>query len=83
MIGKRKAALYEESSHLLGFGEIDKMITLISKKITNSDKESIGMQWDFFISNKGKICYGLFRTVGLLINSDVVESVCKPLSKTG
>ena len=77
--GKRKIAFYEECSHLLDLGEIDRMISLISHKTTDSNRESVEKQLDYFAGNKEKMRYGLFRAAGLFIGSGVVESACKIL----
>ena len=77
--GKRRASLKEKCFHLLDLGEIDQMITVISKHITKSNRESIEKQMEYFTVNKWKMRYGLFRATGLFIGSGVVESACKTL----
>jgi len=72
-------AYYEECSHLLEIGEIDQMITLISRKITKYNREAIEKQLAYFSGNKEKMRYGLFRAAGLFIGSGVVEAACKTL----
>jgi len=74
-----KIAFYEECSRLLDFGDIDRLVALISQKTTDSNREPIDRQLDYFISNKYKMRYGLFRAVGLFIGSGVVESACKTI----
>ena len=77
--GSRRAALYEECLNLLDLGEIDQMISLIAEHMNVLNRTSIEKQLDYFISNKGKMRYGLFRAAGLFIGSGVVESACKAL----
>jgi hypothetical protein len=77
--GKRKTTFYEECSHLLDRGEIDRMISLISHKTTDSNRKSVEKQLEYFANNKDKMRYGLFRAAGLFIGSGVVESACKTL----
>jgi len=75
----QRNAFYEKCVHLLDLGEIDQMISLITKKITKRNKESTEKQLAYFISNKEKMRYGLFRAAGLFIGSGVVESACKTI----
>ena len=75
----RKVEFYEKCSRLLDLGEIDQMVNLISQKTTDSNKDAIDKQLGYFIDNKDKMRYGLFRAVGLFIGSGVVESACKTI----
>ena len=77
--GKRRAALYEECFHLLDLGEIDRLVTVLSNQIVKPNSVSIEKQLEYFIVNKWKMRYGLFRAVGLFIGSGVVEAACKTL----
>jgi hypothetical protein len=70
---------YMKCRHLLDLGEIDQIVKLISQKITRSNKKDIEKQLNYFIENKNKMRYGLFRAVGLFIGSGVVESACKTI----
>ena len=75
----QEKAFYDKCAHLLDLGEIDQMISLITQKITKYNKESVEKQLVYFISNKEKMRYGLFRAAGLFIGSGVVESACKTI----
>ena len=74
-----QTAFYKKCSRLLDLGEIDKLVNLISQKATDSNKDTIDKQLLYFIDNKTKMRYGLFRAVGLFIGSGVVESACKTI----
>jgi hypothetical protein len=75
----RQDTFYEECSHLLDLGEIDKMIALVSHKAIDSNRASIEKQLEYFTGNKRKMRYGLFRAAGLFIGSGVIESACKTI----
>jgi hypothetical protein len=74
-----QTAFYDECSHLLDLGDIDGLATLISQKVTDSNREDIDKQLLYFTDNKIKMRYGLFRAAGLFIGSGVVESACKTI----
>jgi len=75
----KKTAFYEECSRLLDFGDIDSLVSLVSQKATESNKDDIDKQLGYFSGNKEKMQYGLFRAAGLFIGSGVVESACKTI----
>jgi len=68
---------YMKCRHLLDLGKIDQIVTLISQKVSSSNKNAIDKQLNYFTENKNKMRYGLFRAVGLFIGSGVVEFACK------
>jgi len=74
-----QAAFYDECSRLLDLGDIDNLAAIISKKANDSNRDEIDKQLRYFIDNKDKMRYGLFRAVGLFIGSGVVESACKTI----
>ena len=75
----KQIAFYEECSRLLDLGEVDKLVDLVSQKVTDSNKDAIDKQLPYFVDNKNKMRYGLFRAVGLFVGSGVVESACKTI----
>ena len=75
----KKTAFYEECSRFLDLGEIDQMISLILQKATDSNIDEINKQLAYFIDNKNKMRYGLFRAVGIFIGSGVIEASCKTI----
>jgi len=76
---ERKTVFFEKCYHLLEFGEIDQMADWIKQKTTDSNRESVDKQLAYFIGNKDKMRYGLFRATGLFIGSGVIESACKTI----
>ena len=68
---------YMKCRHLLDLGEIDQIVNLISQRVTSSNKNAIDKQLSYFVENKNKMRYGLFRAAGIFIGSGVVESACK------
>jgi hypothetical protein len=76
---RKQIAFYEKCAQLLDFGDIDQLVALISQKITASNKGLIEKQLEYFIGNKDKMRYGLFRAVGLSVGSGVIEAACKTI----
>ena len=76
---QKKAIFFEKCYGLLELGMIEQMTELIEHKITDSNRESVNKQLAYFISNKDKMRYGLFRSVGIFIGSGVVEAGCKTI----
>jgi hypothetical protein len=74
-----KTEFYEECSRLLDLGDIDSLVSLVSQKATEYNKDDIDKQLGYFSGNKEKMQYGLFRAAGLFIGSGVVESACKTI----
>jgi hypothetical protein len=76
-----QAAFYDECSHILDLGDIDGLVALISQKATSSNRDEIDGKLNYFVSNKEKMRYGLFRAAGLFIGSGVIESACKTIAE--
>jgi hypothetical protein len=76
---QKKNAFYEKCYRLLELGEIDQMVGLIELRTTNVNRESIEKQLAYFIGNRDKMRYGLFRAAGLFIGSGVIEAACKTI----
>jgi len=76
---KKKNAFFEKSYSLLELGEIDQMADLIMRKSIDSNRESVSKQLSYFLGNKDKMRYGLFRAAGLFIGSGVIEAGCKTI----
>lgn len=76
---ERKTLFAKKCYRLLELGEIDQMADWIKQKSTDANRESVDKQLAYFIGNKDKMCYGLFRAAGLFIGSGVIESACKTI----
>jgi len=76
---QKKGSFFEKCYRLLELGEIDQMADLIMQKTIDSNRESVKKQLSYFIGNKEKMRYGLFRAAGLFIGSGVIEAGCKTI----
>jgi len=76
---QKKNAFFEKCYGLLELGEIDQMADLIVRKSIGSNRESAEKQLAYFIGNKDKMRYGLFRAAGLFVGSGVIEAGCKTI----
>jgi hypothetical protein len=76
---ERKTLFFEKCYRFLELGEIDQMANWIKQKTTDANRESVDKQLAYFIGNKDKMRYGLFRAAGLFIGSGVIESACKTI----
>ena len=78
---KKKDLFLNECYHFLELGNIDQMAAVITQKTINFNRKSVENQLAYFIGNKDKMRYGLFRAVCLFIGSGVIESACKSIAE--
>jgi hypothetical protein len=70
---------YNQCSHILDMGDIDRLAMLLSQHTTDRNRDIIMKKLEYFTENKSRMRYGLFRAAGLFIGSGIIESACKSI----
>jgi len=76
---EKREEFANKCKHLLEFGDIGQLTTLIRGKTNNSNEKTIEKKLAYFEDNADRMRYGLFKAAGLFIGSGVMEAACKTI----